>query len=218
MDQAGIADALLEAAWISARIASALAALVAVAGMAATHVVARRSAPGAGGGGDEAGAPPRAVRPGAAPRVLAQLGAIVLGAVVTAWTRDQAAALLPPPIQAAIATVAALAVLFAGTFVAWAAWTLGASFTLEAVVPARASLVTQGPFSLVRHPFYAAWGLLGTGAALAFGSLAGAAAFLAAWIPATRWRAGLEEEALAEAWPAEWPGYAARTPRFVPKW
>lgn len=214
LDSAGIAEALLEAAWISARIACALAAAVAVTGMLAAHLARRRGAEDA----SPPDAPPRARRAGAGPRALAQLAAAVVGAAVTVWTRDQAAALLPPPFEIAIATLAALGVLFAGTFMAWAAWTLGTSFTLEAVVPARATLVSHGPFALVRHPFYAAWGLLGTCAALAFGSLAGAAVFLAGWIPATRWRAALEEEALAEAWPAEWPAYAARTPRFLPRW
>jgi protein-S-isoprenylcysteine O-methyltransferase Ste14 len=40
---------------------------------------------------------------------------------------------------------------------------------------------------------------------------------LAAYPPTARWRAALEEEALAAAWPAEWPAYAARTPRFIPR-
>jgi protein-S-isoprenylcysteine O-methyltransferase Ste14 len=210
LDPAGIASALLEAAWISARIATGFAFVLAFGGMVAVILVTRREAVQAG--------PPRAHRTGAAPRIAAQLGAVVLGALVTAFTRGQAQAWLPAPAQAAIATLAALAVLFAGTFIAWAAWSLGTSFTHEAIVPARARLVTQGPFALVRHPFYAAWGLFGAGAALAFGSFAGAVVFLAAWIPAMRWRAALEEEALAEAWPGEWPAYAARTPRFLPRW
>jgi protein-S-isoprenylcysteine O-methyltransferase Ste14 len=199
---------LLEAAWITARIAAGFAVVLAVGTMVA---VARRShGPGT--------AAPRVLRPGFGRRAAAQLAAVVLGMAVTAALPGQAQAWLPPAVQAGVAALAALAVLFAGTLIAWAAWTLGTSFRVEAVVGEGATLVTGGPFALVRHPFYAAWGLLGAGAALAFGSLAGAAAFLAAWIPAMRWRAALEEEALAEAWPAEWPAYAAKTPRFVPRW
>jgi protein-S-isoprenylcysteine O-methyltransferase Ste14 len=208
MESGDLARALLESAWISARVAVAVASAVALGATVVVGVRAHR------GGGPA----PRVRRPGAGRRVAAQLAALVLGALVSAWTRGQAQAWLPAPAQAVVATLAALAVLFAGTFIAWAAWTLGPSFTLEAVVDEHASLVTSGPFALVRHPFYAAWGLLGAGAALAFGSLAGAAVFLAAWIPATRWRAALEEEALAEAWPHDWPAYAAKTPRFLPRW
>ena len=208
MEPEALARALLDAAWISARLATGFAVVVAVGTMAIVaaraHSAARLAAP-------------RVRRP-AGPRVAAQFAAMGLGIAVTAWTQGQAQAWLPPPVQAVIATLAALAVLFAGTFVAWAAWSLGSSFTLDAVVPEHATLVTSGPFALVRHPFYAAWGLLGTGAMLAFGSLAGALAFALAWIPATRWRAQLEEQALAEAWPVEWPRYAAKTPRFLPRW
>ena len=206
MQPQDLARALLDAAWISARIATGLAAALALVAMAA--VVAR---------GHGAGAP-RVRRPGAGPRIAAQLAAFALGAAVTAWTSGQAQAWLPPPAQAVLATLAALGVLFAGTFIAWAAWSLGPSLVAGAVVGERATLVTSGPFALVRHPFYAAWGLLGAGAALGFGSLAGVAAFLAAWIPATRWRAALEEEALAEAWADEWTRYAEKTPRFLPRW
>jgi protein-S-isoprenylcysteine O-methyltransferase Ste14 len=209
MEPEALARALLDAAWISARLATVFSAIVAVGAMAVVatraHSAARLAAP-------------RVRRPGAGPRLAAQFAALGLGVLVTAWTEGQAQAWLPPPVQAVTATLAALAVLFAGTFVAWAAWSLGSSFTLEAVVPEEAKLVTSGPFALVRHPFYAAWGLLGTGAALSFGSLAGAVVFLAAWVPATRWRAELEEEALAAAWPGEWPRYAAKTPRFLPRW
>lgn len=208
MESEDLARALLESAWISARVAAAFASAVALAAMVVVGVRAHRAT----------GPAPRVRRPGAAPRAAVQLAALVLGALVTAWTRGQVEAWLPAPAQAAVATLAALAALFAGTFVAWAAWTLGPNFTLEAVVGEESSLVTAGPFALVRHPFYSAWGLLGAGAALAFGSVAGAAVFLAAWIPATRRRAALEEEALAEAWPAEWPAYAAKTPRFLPRW
>jgi protein-S-isoprenylcysteine O-methyltransferase Ste14 len=193
-----IARALLEAAWISARVATCCALAVALAAMVGVHVRARGSH----------GGRPRVLRPGAGRRALAQLAALAAGALVTAWTRGQAEAWFVAPVQAVIATLAALAVLFAGTVVAWAAWALGPSLTLEASVGAEARLVTSGPFALVRHPFYAAWTVFG----------AGAAVFLVLWIPAMRWRAALEEEALAEAWPAEWPRYAARTPPFLPRW
>lgn len=207
-----VARALLEAAWLTARIAAAFALGLAFGAMLLAATRAHRAADA----GDDA--PPRARRPGAGPRIAAQLAALALGVVVTTLTAGQAQAWLPAPLEAVVATVAALAVLFAGTFVAWSAWTLGPAFAAPAVVGPRAALVTHGPFALVRHPFYTAWGLWGAGAALAFGSLAGALVFLAAWIPATRARAALEEEALAEAWPDAWPAYAARTPRFLPRW
>lgn len=76
MDSRELARTLLDAAWISARFATAFAALLAVASMVA--VAARGSRPGNGA--------PRVRRPGAGPRMAVQLAALILGAAVTAWT------------------------------------------------------------------------------------------------------------------------------------
>jgi protein-S-isoprenylcysteine O-methyltransferase Ste14 len=197
MDSAEVARALLDAAWITARIAAGLAALGTTVAVALVH--------GRAGGG-----------PG--PRVAAMLLAVLAGAAITLLTRGQAAAWLPAFGQAVVAASSMLASLSGGMFAGWAAAALGVNLTVDAVVREGGSLVTAGPFALVRHPFYSAVGLLGVGAALALGSLMGAAVFLALYAPAAGWRAALEEELLAEAWPAAWPAYAAKTPRFVPRW
>ena len=202
-----MAAALLESAWITARLAAALATLGAIVAMAIVHARA--------GGGRAVAVRQR--RSGTAPRVAAMLLAAFAGAVVTTLTRDQAASWLPAGGQAIVAAGSMLSSLCGGMFAAWAAMTLGVNFTIGAVVREGGGLVTGGPFALVRHPFYGALGLLGVGAALAAGSLVGAAVFLAGYAPAARWRAGLEEDLLAEAWPATWPAYAARTPRFLPR-
>src|SRR5688572_9100869 len=125
MESGDLAPVLLDAAWITARIAAGFAVAIAVSTMVAAAIRSHGGAP----------TPPRVLRPGATPRVAAQFAALGLGVAVTAFTRGQAQAWLPPPVQAIVATLAALSVLFAGTFVAWAAWSLGSSFKLEAVVP-----------------------------------------------------------------------------------
>jgi protein-S-isoprenylcysteine O-methyltransferase Ste14 len=140
-------------------------------------------------------------------------------ALATAVAPGQAAAWLPAPLQAVAAATATLACLTGGMIVIWAAVTLGANFAVGAQVrgDTQAALVTGGPFALVRHPLYAALALLAAGAALAWGSLLGLAVVLVAYPPTARWRAALEDEALAAAWPDTWPAYAAKTPRFVPR-
>lgn len=205
MDSAEVARALLDAAWITARISAGLAALGAMVAVVLVHARA--------GGG-----PVVRRRAGVGPRVAAMLLAAGAGAVVTLLARGQAAAWLPAFGQAVVAATSMLSSLTGGMFAGWAAAALGVNLTVDAVVRERGTLVTAGPFALVRHPFYTAVGLLGVGAALALGSLAGAAVFLALYAPAARWRAALEEELLVEAWPAAWPAYAAKTPRFVPRW
>ncbi len=205
MNSQAVAAAMLEAAWITARLAAALAGLGTVVAVVAIHLRA----------GD---APVVRSRPGAGPRVAAMLASALAGAVVTVLSDGQATAWLPPPAQGAIAATATLAALVGGMVAMWAASALGVNLAVGAVAREGGGLVTAGPFALVRHPFYTAVGLLGVGATLAFGSLAGALVFLATYAPAARWRAALEEELLAEAWPDTWPAYAARTPRFVPRW
>jgi protein-S-isoprenylcysteine O-methyltransferase Ste14 len=207
MDSRTLAAALLEAAWITARIASGLSVLGAIVAM--TLVRARV------GGGRPAAVRHR--RAGALPRVAAMLLAALAGAIVTTLTRTPAGGGLPAAGQAVIAAISMVSSLCGGMFAAWAAAALGANFAIGAVVRADGALVTSGPFALVRHPFYGALALLGIGAALAAGSLAGAVVFLAAYAPAAHWRAALEEQVLAEAWPAAWAEYAARTPRFLPR-
>ena len=208
MDSATLARALIESAWLTARLAAGLA----FAGFAVA-VVAFRLRSGAGGR-------PAIThrRAGAGSRVAAMALAFAAGIAVTVWTRDQATAWLPAAGQAIAAATATLAVLAGGMMAIWAGSALGVNFALDAAAREGGGLVTGGPFTLVRHPFYAAVGLLGAGAALAFGCLAGAAVFLALYAPAARWRAALEEEVLAEAWPAAWTEYAAKTPRFIPRW
>jgi protein-S-isoprenylcysteine O-methyltransferase Ste14 len=204
MDSTAMAAALLEAAWITARIAAGISVLGTVLALFVVHADAHRS-------------PVARRRAGAGPRIAAMLFACVAAAVVTVVTVGQAEAWLPPAGQAVVAAAATLAALGGGMFAGWAAATLGVNLAADAVVKQDGALVTGGPFALVRHPFYAAIGLLGLGATLAFGSLAGALVFAVTYVPAAGWRAALEEELLAEAWPAEWPAYAAKTPRFVPR-
>jgi protein-S-isoprenylcysteine O-methyltransferase Ste14 len=83
------------------------------------------------------------------------------------------------------------------------------------VLPEARSLVTRGPYGVVRHPVYL--GEIGACAGLA---LAAASAFnagvLATLILAQACRMRLEERALTQAFP-EYTGYATETPRLIPR-
>jgi protein-S-isoprenylcysteine O-methyltransferase len=196
-------EALLESAWLTAQIAAGLAIALALAAALVVHLRAPK-------------APVRARRPGTVPRLLAMLVAAGAGAAVAWLTRGQAAHALPDLAQGAVAAVAALVALLGGMLAAWAAATLGRNFAVAAVVREGGGLVTTGPFALVRHPYYLALGLLGAAAALAAGSLPGALVFVVLYAPAARSRARLEDQVLVAAFPIEWPGYASRTPAFLP--
>ena len=203
MDEATLYSAMLESAWITARIAVAFGLLVWVFGALFARGRPRRPA-----------GPPPFARKGAGPRALAQLGALLLGGVLCALTRGEAERLVPL-LQAAIAALAALLGPLGGMLGAWTARTLGQALVFPAEV--RGGLVTHGPFGIVRHPFYLSLALWAAGLGLALGSLSGTLALLAGYLAASAWRARLEDEVLAEAFPQEFPAYAARVRGFIPR-
>jgi len=98
----------------------------------------------------------------------------------------------------------------------WIFSTLGYNVTRTARTRDRATLVTTGPYAIVRHPLY-------TNAALVFAalSLVTRSWWFAAWIvPALLLlavRTRTEEANLEARFGDAWRAYAARTGRFVPK-
>jgi len=203
MDEAALFSAMLESAWITARIAVGFGLLVWIAGTLFARGVPRVP-PG----------PAPFARKGAGPRALAQLGALLVGGILCALTRGEAFA-LAPPWQGAIAALAALLGPLGGMLGAWTARTLGLALVFPAEV--RGGLVTHGPFGIVRHPFYLSLALWAAGLGLALGSLSGTLVLLLLYLAASAWRARLEDAVLAEAFPQEFPAYAARVRGFLPK-
>ena len=106
------------------------------------------------------------------------------------------------------ATLAGLALILAGLVArSWAAGTLRKY----------KRLVTSGPYALVRNPLYVGSFLMMAGFCALLGDLLLAACVIGPMI-ALYWLAVRDEEQLlAGYFPDEWPAYAARVPRFVPR-
>jgi protein-S-isoprenylcysteine O-methyltransferase Ste14 len=112
----------------------------------------------------------------------------------------------------------------AGVALAWAGVALhararrvlGARWSSAVGVPAGHTLVTDGPYAVMRHPLYAGILLLAAGTVLAHPSLAtlcvavGLSAGMALKIPA-------EERALRAACGDAWTRYAAAVPALLPR-
>jgi steroid 5-alpha reductase family enzyme len=82
---------------------------------------------------------------------------------------------------------------------------------------APASIVTYGPYRLVRHPFYVSFILLLTGTAMLTREAIGLGALLSG-ITVLGWTARREEKRLlASDFGDEYAAYLARTGRFVPR-
>src|SRR5436190_468922 len=177
MDDTTLFSAMLESAWITARIAVGFGLLIWVAGAMFARGVSRAAA-----------APAPFARKGAGPRALAQLAALLVGGALCALTRGEAER-LAPLLQGALAALAAVLGPLGGMFGAWTARTLGLALVFPAEV--RGSLVTHGPFGIVRHPFYLSLALWAAGLGLALGSLSGTLVLLLLYLAASAWRARL---------------------------
>jgi protein-S-isoprenylcysteine O-methyltransferase Ste14 len=116
--------------------------------------------------------------------------------------------------------VRALGLMLIGAAFAWIAWvfhTLGANLTDTVVTRRNHTLVTDGPYRWMRHPFYLALPVAGLGATLA----------AALWIPLPlsvlafvllALRARKEEENLVARFGSAYRRYASVTGRFFPRW
>ncbi|MGI9148900.1 MAG: methyltransferase family protein [Chloroflexota bacterium] len=120
------------------------------------------------------------------------------------------------PIQDSTSTASLLAssaVVLVGTlFTIWSLTMLGRCFGL---FPEVRGLVLRGPYRLVRHPVYLGELVSALGLVLAKPHPLVAAVF-AAFVALQYWRTVYEEQALALAYPSEYPAYAVRVPRLVP--
>lgn len=92
---------------------------------------------------------------------------------------------------------------------------LGPALTPTPVPTEAGTLATTGFYRFVRHPIYAGVLAAVAGVALRSGNLV-TLAVAAATVLFFHVKAGWEEQRLVERYP-DYPAYAARTPRFVPR-
>lgn len=85
------------------------------------------------------------------------------------------------------------------------------------VLPEVRGLVMRGPYRLVRHPVYLGEMISGLGVVVARPSLVTALLWVA-FVLFQYWRTRFEEQALAEAFPREYPRYQQSTGRLIPRW
>src|SRR5215831_9975746 len=126
----------------------------------------------------------------------ALLGTFLPGGTLREWL------ILPGDILATIGLV----------YSVWGLAYLRRSFS---IIPEARRLVTGGPYGLSRHPVYLGEIATALGVNLATAGWPGALA-LAYFIGAELLRMRWEEGVLSRAFPADYPAYAARTPRYFP--
>lgn len=135
---------------------------------------------------------------------LALLGFLVLAPSGTAW-----------PLPRAVRALGRFGGLLGAVAVVVGGLRLGSSARVHPAPTTGATLRTDGPYRYVRHPIYT--GVLAIGASLALTgrTLAHVGAF-AARVAVLGIKAGFEERLLADRF-SDYPAYAARTGRFLPR-
>jgi protein-S-isoprenylcysteine O-methyltransferase Ste14 len=98
----------------------------------------------------------------------------------------------------------------------WAIWVLERHFTVQVRIREKARLVTEGPYSSIRHPSYTGGILILIGISLAVGSWLGLLYVLTVCLAAYWYRMQVEEKALQEAFGKEYEHYKKRTWKLVP--
>ncbi|HEY1003840.1 MAG TPA: isoprenylcysteine carboxylmethyltransferase family protein [Streptosporangiaceae bacterium] len=117
----------------------------------------------------------------------------------------------------AVAFGIGLVILVAGLVLrGWSIETLGAYFTAAVAVSADQSVVSAGPYRVLRHPSYTGLLLIMTGIGLASANWAGLAGMTVLPLAGTLWRMHAEERALLTTLGDPYRAFAAQHKRLVP--
>lgn len=139
--------------------------------------------------------------------------AVTVGPVLAALDLAGLIAPLDRPAAAAIGTLLAVAGIV-GTFVAQLA--MGASWRIGLDPAERTTLVTTGPFAVVRNPIFSTMGLTAAGLTLMAPTVVGAAGLAALVLALEIQVRGVEEPYLVRTHGDAYRAYARRTGRFIP--
>jgi len=120
------------------------------------------------------------------------------------------------PIAREVARPVGYGLVAAGFFFSlWAGLHIGKGI-FGLVEPRRETLVTNGPYRIVRHPVYFGQTVALIGIAILMRNWLGLALIILVFIPSELYRASREEKALARRFGEEWEAHAERTPFFLP--
>lgn len=162
-------------------------------------------------------APARATLPGAGPRIVAYAGSFVVPAFLTFANRERpawvaSAASVVPGAAHLLVPLGALCILAGSLLSVGGLWYLRGAVSL---IPAARGLVTSGPYSLARHPLYAAYVLSYTGLVLQHPTLPLTLACFT-WLALMLARIRYEEGVLESVHP-EYAAYRARVGALGPR-
>jgi len=140
--------------------------------------------------------------------------AVAEGATLLAWWLLRGPRFTPEPV-AAVAFIGAVLALTGAALAAWAKLKLGRLFSPQLGIQRDHTLVTSGPYALVRHPIYLGIidFLAGTALYLNDVVLLLAAALFGLWFGL---QLRIEERMFSQHFGAQWDAYRRRTPALFP--
>ena len=106
--------------------------------------------------------------------------------------------------------------LFGAAFNVWGRFYLKTNWADHVRIYADQTLITTGPYRIVRHPLYASLIWMFYGAAIAYLNPLAAIENTLIFIPAMIYRSNLEERALQETFDDQYSDYRKKTGRFFP--
>ena len=116
-----------------------------------------------------------------------------------------------------LALAVALILIWSGLAIRWWAFrALGRYFTFTVMTSSDQTIVTNGPYRLIRHPGYAGLLLALAGGGLAFGNWLSLAAMVVLPLVGVIYRIRIEEAALLDALGDDYRSYASGRKRLIP--
>jgi protein-S-isoprenylcysteine O-methyltransferase Ste14 len=142
--------------------------------------------------------------------------AILEGGTLVAWLVVRGRWHFLPEHDPGVAIAGAILALTGALFAAWAKTRLGRLFSPQLGVQTDHSLITTGPYAVVRHPIYLGVIDFIIGSALYWNdvTLLGVALLFVIWFTA---QIGIEERLFVTHFGTEWEDYRDRTPALFPR-
>lgn len=139
---------------------------------------------------------------------------VAIAPILNALDRAQP---VPALDRGAIAVIGTALTLTGITLTFWAQLAMGASWRIGVDRSERTTLVTTGPFAIVRNPIFSTMALTGLGLTLMAPTILGLAGLVALAAALELQVRAVEEPYLTAVHGAAFKAYAARTGRFVPQ-
>jgi protein-S-isoprenylcysteine O-methyltransferase Ste14 len=119
-------------------------------------------------------------------------------------------------VDTSISNIGAILVIVGVCIRVWAVSALGKHFSMMVSVASQQKIIQHGPYRVIRHPSYTGALVTFIGLGLAFNTWIGSLIMFVFFVIVYGYRIRIEEKALIERFPDEYPSYVQNTWRLIP--